>query len=230
MNTATAIISAAAVLGCALCAHYFLSACQAQDYKSAFLYKGIAGLCFVAVGLMLALGCKNSGFGWRVAAGLVMGLAGDQLLALRFLHKEKHDMMFALGTLAFALGHLLYIWALLQLHSSLLPVAVPVWVLGMAASAVYARTRRSNAGKFQAAGFIYVSLVTFMCAAACSAAVNNLSTGALMFAVGGICFVISDNILSAYCFGNKKTAGMNRAIHITYYAAQLLIAFSMALI
>ena len=51
-----------------------------------------------------------------------------------------------------------------------------------------------------------------------------------MFAVAGVCFAVSDNILCAQSYGNKKTAGMNRAVHVTYYAAQLLIAWSMIFI
>ena len=49
---------------------------------------------------------------------------------------------------------------------------------------------------------------------------------ALLFAAGGVLFIISDNILCAYSFGSERRFGANIGIHATYYAAQLLIAWS----
>ena len=47
-----------------------------------------------------------------------------------------------------------------------------------------------------------------------------------LFAAGGVLFIISDNILCAYSFGSERRFGANIGIHATYYAAQLLIAWS----
>lgn len=218
-DTATIIISAAATLGCAAFARLFLEACFAGDHRRAFRVKGLAGLCFVAVGLLMALRCGNLSFAVPVTAGLVLGLAGDQLLALRFILKEKHDLMFISGAVAFSMGHALYILALIAL-----------WLAGAAAAVVYARIRRTNAGKLNGGCCVYIALVTLMCAVACAAAIKAPGAATLMFAAGGVCFVVSDNVLTAYCFGNKKTPGMNRTIHITYYLAQLLIAWSLAFV
>ena len=65
---------------------------------------------------------------------------------------------------------------------------------------------------------------------ACASAAAEANAGRIMFAVGAACFVVSDNILCAYCFGNKREQYMNSAIHLTYYAAQLLIGLSMAFV
>ncbi len=46
----------------------------------------------------------------------------------------------------------------------------------------------------------------------------------------GLCFSVSDCILCVYCYGSRRTDGMNAAIHATYYAAQMLIAWSIALV
>ena len=54
--------------------------------------------------------------------------------------------------------------------------------------------------------------------------------GLLLFALGGICFGVSDNVLLAYCYGNSRTWNKNILVHVTYYAAQLLIAWSILLI
>ena len=39
-------------------------------------------------------------------------------------------------------------------------------------------------------------------------------------------FIISDSILSVQCFSGNPTNGKNRAVHITYWLAQYLIALS----
>ena len=77
---------------------------------------------------------------------------------------------------------------------------------------------------------MYIALVVFMGATACAAAARSFSVGTLMFAAAGVCFSVSDCILCVYCYGSKKTDGMNIAVHVTYYAAQLLIAWSVALV
>ena len=55
---------------------------------------------------------------------------------------------------------------------------------------------------------------------------DHLWGSLLLFAVGGVCFGCSDNILLAFCYGNKRTWDMNIWVHIIYYAAHLLIAWS----
>ena len=84
-----------------------------------------------------------------------------------------------------------------------------------------------QAGKLQLPAVGYIALVVFMAAAACSAAVRGFSVGLLLFAAGGICFAVSDNLLCAYCFGTGRSRSVDRAVHISYYAAQLLIAWSL---
>lgn len=214
--------------GCAVCQERFLKASRERDHRAAFFFKGAAGLCFVAVGILSAIVCRHGFFAWRTVAGLLLGLLGDQLLAMRFLRPKQHDMFFALGGVAFALGHMMYITALLSLGAFSLRVAIPVLLLGLAASGGYAHLRRSNAGKLQLPGAMYIALVVAVSAVACGSAAAQPGIGRIMFALGAVCFVFSDNILCAYCFGNKQEQHMNRALHIFYYSAQLLIALSMA--
>jgi len=215
-------------LGCVLCGHWYMNATRAKDYKSAFPRKGLAGLCFVAAGLCLLPLCPDRGFARLVVAGLCFGLLGDQLLALRFLTGKRHDLMFALGALAFSVGHVWYLLALCGRGVGLLRPSLPFLVAGLAAAALYARLRRIDPGKFRCAALVYIALVVSMAAAACALAARRFSAGALLFAVGGVCFAVSDNLLLARSFGGVRTEGINSAIHISYYAAQLLIAWSLA--
>ena len=216
-------------LGCALFGHSYMNATRRKDYRSAFPRKGLAGLCFVAAALCLLPLCADRRFAWLVVTGLVFGLLGDQLLALRFLDKKRHDLMFALGALAFSVGHVWYLLALYGRDSRLLKPSLPALVLGLALSAVYARLRRTEPGRFRFAALVYVGLVVFMAASACALAVRSFAAGTLLFAAGGVLFAVSDNLLLARSFGSAhENEGINSAIHLTYYAAQLLIAWSAA--
>lgn len=217
-------------LGCAVCQRHFLQASRSKDYRLAFFFKGAAGLCFVAVGVLAATECRSGAFAWRTVSGLLLGLLGDQLLAMRFLRPKQHDMFFALGGVAFALGHAVYISALLSLGSFSLCLAAMVMLAGLVLSGLYSLLRRPDAGRLQLPGMLYIALVVAMCAIACASAAAEANAGRIMFAVGAGCFVVSDNILCAYCFGNKREQYMNSAIHLTYYAAQLLIGLSMAFV
>lgn len=215
-------------LGCAFFGHLYMRATRRKDYKNAFWRKGLAGLCFIGAGVCLALGCADRRFAAWVVAGLCCGLLGDQLLALRFeICRDKHDLVFALGALAFSVGHVFYLLALYGRDAGLLRPSLPPLVLGMALSAVYARVRHIDPGKFRAAGIVYIGLVVFMAATACALAARSFSVGTLLFAVGGVCFAVSDNLLCARSFGGARSESVNSAIHITYYAAQLLFAWSL---
>ena len=106
---------------CAVSGGIYLVFCKRKDYRRAFAYKGTAGLCFVVLGLlgtdanirsMLGTGGAAPAGAWLVAAGLIFGLLGDQLLALRFICVNKKTQFFAAGAASFAVGHVLYIIAL----------------------------------------------------------------------------------------------------------------------
>ncbi|MGI5977507.1 MAG: lysoplasmalogenase family protein [Candidatus Limivicinus sp.] len=223
------IAGALLTAACALGAYCYMKANKMKDYRRAFWLKGAAGLAFVLLGLAAAL-ARDDKFGWLVFSGLVFGLAGDQLLALRFVYADRHDFFFACGVLSFGVGHVLYITALQKLVGVLIGPSFGILALWMVGSAIYAIIRKSNAGELQLFGVVYIGLVAFMSAVAVSSAFVRPNAGTLLFAVGGFSFLVSDNILSAYCFGNKKCWGMNIAVHATYYAAQLMIAWSIAFV
>ena len=213
-------------LGCAVSGYFFLRAGWREDYRRALLLKGLAGLCFLSLGVGNFFLCPDHIFRLYVLSGLCFGLLGDELLAMRYMKPEQHDRFFSLGAAAFAFGHLLYIAALFR-QGAALTLALPVFVLGFGASMLFFRAKKVQAGKLQLPAVGYIALVVFMAAVACSAAVRGFSVGLLLFAAGGICFAVSDNLLCAYCFGTGRSRSVDRAVHISYYAAQLLIAWSL---
>ncbi len=225
MGTLNTILAAALSLCCGAFMALFLRAFEREAYRRAVWLKGLASLCFVTLGLLF---CRISGdrFSKLVLGGLHLGLLGDVLLALRYVYAQRHDPLFLAGALSFAVGHALYLTALFGSGAPAWGVTLAFLAMGLAASAVYSKKRRVDAGRFQAAGMGYIALVVFLAAVACAVAVRRGSVGALLFALGGVNFAVSDNLLCAYCYGSARRTSVNWAVHVTYYAAQLLIAWS----
>ena len=93
---------------------------------------------------------------------------------------------------------------------------------------IYERKRRFLHGEMKLPLALYLGIVTFVGALAVGLLNARITLGAGMFAVGGLLFTTSDNILFAYKLGEKPRFLQNIALHITYYLAQLLIAWSIA--
>jgi len=230
MQLSDFFICAGMSLFCIAFAQLFMQAYKAQNFRRAFWLKGSAALSFVTLGILLAPFCPTPGYARLVVIGLALGLCGDQLLALRFLVPKFHDLMFAAGAGAFGAGHFFYMKALYDLGGIRLGVLIPVFLIGVAIANLYGRNHGSDAGPLQPAGLAYMVLVVFMGSVSLSAFLGSPSIGLALFAVGGICFGVSDNILFAYAFGQKAQWRMNVWVHVTYYAAQLLIAWSILLL
>ncbi len=229
-NHAMFITAAAASIGCVVFAYLFMKAYKQENFTGAFWLKGAAALCFVLLAMLLIPGCGNRAYAKLLLTGLVLGLCGDELLALRFIVPRFHDLFFAAGAGVFGVGHFFYMKALYDLVGIRLEYLLPAFLLGLVLAYIYGRKHRSNAGELQFAAVGYMVLVIFMGAFSISAFLSAPGLGLLMFALGGVCFGCSDNILLAYCYGNRRTWDMNILVHITYYAAQLLIAWSILLV
>ena len=213
---------------CLCCAWLYLKALGQNEYRQAFKVKGAAALCFCALGLLTARFCSDRAFSLKIVLGLFMGLVGDELLALRRFFVGKRDLIFALGSVAFGIGHFLYISAVSSAGRTIFPLAVLFAAMYAAVSFAYAFRKRMNAGKMQIFAVVYILVVVFMAACASACAVLTRKAGAILFALGGICFAVSDNLLCSYQFGEARTPSVDLAVHVSYYAAQLLIAWSIA--
>lgn len=213
---------------CLCCGWLYLGARRQDKGRQAFQLKGSAALFFCALGLLTAKFSADTVPSVKIVLGLFLGLIGDELLALRHIYKKKHHLFFGLGSLAFAAGHILYIGAAAAIGGSIFRTAAWITVLYSMVSFVYAVAEKTNAGRLQIFVVFYILVVVFMagCTSACAMVTRN--TGAVLFAVGGICFAVSDNLLCAYNFGKARTKSMDIAVHASYYAAQLLIAWSIA--
>lgn len=225
-NSASFPIAAAATIGCIFFAVSYMRSYKQKTFSKAFWLKGGAAFCFVFLGMWLSLQTGKGPYARLLIIGLLLGLCGDQILALRFLRPRFRDLLFAAGAGAFAAGHFFYIKALYGLGGVSPVLLIPVFLAGIAIANIYGKHQGSNAGSLQIPAVLYMALVIFMGSVAISAFWAAPGFGLLLFAIGGICFSISDNILFAYSFGKSPCWSMNIWVHITYYAAQLLIAWS----
>lgn len=204
----------------------FMQASRRKEPMRAMFYKGLASLCFLAVGLLGLLRLGDWDYGWKAVAGLFLGFCGDELLAMRFIREKKHDLYFSLGAVAFSLGHVLFIWAAIERSGRFSLWTLPILALLLLCSGLYARRKESNAGDMHLNAVMYICLVCCMGAVTCGAALARPDLSSALFALGGLSFVVSDNILCAHYFGNDSRFLLNWLIHISYYGAQLLIAWS----
>ena len=210
-------------LFCCLLEILFLRQRSAGNHIRALILKVLASLCFCLVGIWGSI-CR--GWGFVISAGLVCGLLGDLLLGLRKLRPHHHDLIFVAGALAFSLGHVLYSYALVRLQSGLLLPSLPIFLILVLLSELFARKSGFSQGNMHIPGLFYIGVEGVMCALALSAYGKNPTLGTGLFALGGISFLVSDNLLCAFSFGSLRNSFTDRLLHATYLMAQLFIAWS----
>ena len=93
------------ILLCLIFAALFLYQESKEKYVTAVALKGLASLCFVVLGIICSSGSHLSRL---IVVGLILGCVADVLLNLRWVFKEKGQMIFLVGILVFLSGHVLY--------------------------------------------------------------------------------------------------------------------------
>jgi hypothetical protein len=205
----------------------FMADRKANDHGLSIWHKGCASLCFVGLAVAVTIHCRDWNYAWKLILAQTFGLIGDELLALRYIQRERHDQLFAMGGVAFAVGHALLIWAIWQRSgSSIAKTANIIFVLMLLLSALYGGTKNVQKRMLKINALLYLALVCYMGASACGAAIEDCSVSTLLMAAGGLAFVISDNALVNYAFGKKASLELDWLIHASYYFAQLCIAWS----
>ncbi|MCQ2419820.1 MAG: lysoplasmalogenase [Clostridia bacterium] len=162
----------------------------------------------------------------NVVIGLSLGLAGDFLLALRYVSKKLHNVFFLSGTAAFLAGHIFYILAILALVPNSWQYAIPIALVAMGAALFYNHVKEVKAGKIMPAGIVYIFCVIFMASCSLTGAFLETSRALFMFFLGGLCFSLSDNMLVVLSFGKNDSPYRNAVLHVLYYMAQIFIALS----
>ena len=206
--------------------------------KGASIYsimlKSLASFCFVTCFIvsLVYLTDFNSAY-VALGLGLVAGLIGDLLLELKVVYSENSDEYLMSGFVAFGVGHIFYIFAMIALANSIwkinslvLPIAVAVGVALVLTFATYLLTTKVmkfNFGKNIYATFIYTFVLYATTCMAIAFAICNAKF--ISLAIGLVLFAVSDLILSMQYFGGKEKNNIMQILnHTTYYIAQIIIS------
>ena len=223
MNT---IIILMAVVGFVLQA-LFIKTEHEEKYVAAVILKGAASLMFVLVAYNAYMTVNNI-FNKQFLIGLFFGMLGDILLNLRFVFKKNGQKIFLVGILAFLIGHIIYLLALL-------PQARHVWIwyciiigaLAAAALLMYIFKTMDIKPAFKIFGVFYLGAVFIMTAIALGIAIFTPSRRSLIYAIGAVLFTASDVVLIFNTFSGKTTFPLRICNLTLYYIGQMLIAFSL---
>lgn len=179
-----------------------------------------AGKPFASLGFLLAaigFGALESRYGKIVLVGLILGALGDVFL----LGRARH--FFVAGLVSFLLGHVAYVVAFASLGLSIVAAVAAAAVMAVLMFFV-GRWVFPHAPEMKAPIAAYMLVIALMCIVAIGAygagAPWMIPVGAVMFTASDIA-VVRDRFVS--------TGFINRAWGLPlYYAAQLLIAWSIA--
>ena len=217
------------VLICAGFVSLFLRAFYYKRFTEALVFKGAASLCFVILGLVNLLTNTTTLPNILIFIGLCFGIVGDEVIALCQNFPKYDSLAFIGGGSFFLVGHVFYILALFNLRAPNVLSMIISFVIIAALCLLYNHKRQFLAGNMKISLSLYLSALVLVASLAIGVFVERVTLGSALFAIGGVLFTISDNLLFAYKFGKEPRFLQNIALHATYYLAQILFAFSIAL-
>ena len=206
----------------------FLKAFYEKTFTKALALKGVASICFVAIGAIACFSKEISTVSILIFVGLCFGLIGDEVIALCQVYPKHDTLAFIGGGSFFVVGHILYIISLFLLGKLSVGAIIISFAIMAILSLIYEKHRSFLSGDMKIPLSLYLGIVIFMGAVAIGVFFKRFTLGAGLFGLGGILFAISDNILFAYKLGEKPRFIQNIALHVAYYLAQILIAFGIA--
>lgn len=216
------------VAGCVGCViqGIFIATEHKEKYVLADVLKGLAALVFVVIGFLGFTRITTNSLGRLIAIGLAFGLVGDVLLNLRFVLKTNGQKAFLLGILAFLVGHILYLCALLPFAvNTVLCVCIGA-VLAAGLLAYIFKTMDVKIA-FKIFGVFYLSAVIIMTVIAIGIAIATGDTRDIVYAVGAVLFTASDIVLIFNTFSGVTRFSLRITNLSLYYIGQLLIAMSL---
>lgn len=213
-------------LACAGIGSWFIIEMEKDNQVKATSLKGLTTVCCILIAAIALFHTDNRFFASMVIIGLFFGCLGDVLLALRFVYPTRFNTMFLSGAGSFLLGHVFYVIALYSIAPKAWIVGVPLTVIALGVELFNSKKHELDMGKLFLPLGGYAAFVCFMGCSAVGACVFNFNLGTFLFAIAGVCFIVSDSILSVQCFGKTPDNVKNRTLHVFYWVAQLLIALS----
>ena len=166
-------------------------------------------------------------FAMLIMMGLVCGLIGDIVLDLKIMYKESSSLYQHGGMVAFLVGHLFYLAALIIYFGfSWIPVVIAL-VLAIIIAGVSKFILKFNFAEHSIDTYAYSFILSYMMTQACYAAITQGFTACtILIAAGSILFLLSDLVLVMTYYDNKDSRPFIAVNHILYYAAEFSIALS----
>jgi uncharacterized membrane protein YhhN len=195
----------------------------AAYYRGARLLAGLAKAVPIALLLTWVLTVEPAAapaYRGLVATGLLFSMGGDLLLLSR--------ARFRAGLASFFVGHVCYALAFTAGSPGFAP-SPWLLVLLVAVAAVILRTLWPHVVRERVPVACYVAMISLMAwtAAGRALAPETSQPSGVLAALGALVFMTSDAILAFDRFA-RPWPGAHAAVMVTYYAAQILIAASVA--
>jgi len=220
-------VLAVALLGCIIQGIFIYSEYK-NKYLPAVFLKGSASLMFVIVGVVCAQKANDFSFAKLIVIGLVLGMVGDILLNLRYLFEKIGQKIFLVGILAFLIGHVLYLCALIPKSNSLVICLIIGAILSAITLTIVFKTIDEVKPAFKIFGVFYVGAVIIMTTIAIGNMIGSgFSMGPVIYAIGAVAFMASDIILIFNTFCGTSKFSLRLTNLAMYYIGQTLIAMSL---
>lgn len=211
---------------CLILAGLFLWIENQGKYVAAVVLKGLASLCFVVLGLLASPGTHMARL---IVTGLVLGCVADVMLNLRWVFKEKGQLIFLVGILVFLSGHIFFLAAILPMCSSkLLCILIGVVLTALLMMWIFKQITAKKA--FKIFGVFYIGAIMILNCVAIGNLISDPSAFTGIFAAGAVLFLISDIVLILNTFGSETKMSLRITNIGLYYIGQLLIALSLLFI
>ncbi|SFS72811.1 lysoplasmalogenase [Marininema halotolerans] len=169
--------------------------------------------------VLVLLHIQDAGiYGWLILLGLVFSVTGDIYL----MHPADR---FIQGLISFFIAHVIYVIAFqragsIEVHS--ISIALLLIIIGVLYLFVIANHVKAEGGfPLLLAVIAYMTIISFM-------VYQAVLSGELILIIGACSFYLSDAILAWNRFIKKYPRGQF-AVMLTYYFAQVMIAYSVAL-
>jgi len=207
----------------------FIAVEHKEKYVLADVLKGLASLMFVIIGFIGYTSVTTSSLGKTIAIGLVFGLIGDVLLNLRFVFEKNGQKIFLVGILAFLIGHILYLCALIPISENT-GICVLIGAIIAAGLLTYIFKTMEVKIAFKIFGVFYLGAVIIMTVIAIGIAASTGNTHDVIYAIGAVLFTASDIVLIFNTFSGVTKFSLRITNLSLYYIGQLLIAGSLFVI
>jgi len=208
----------------------FLIARDRKGSVEALLFKTLTSFLFITVAFTSFMVNPDQGvatFAMLIMMGLICGLIGDIVLDLKIMYKVSSSLYQHGGMVAFLVGHLYYLAALIIYFGfNWMPVVIAL-VLAVIIGLVSKFILKFNFAEHSISTYAYSFFLSYMMTQACYAAITQgFTTCTVLLAVGAILFLLSDLVLVMTYYDNKDSRPFIVANHILYYAAEYTIALS----